>query len=140
MAMHLEVVTPKGKLLEAEVSEVTAPGSSGQFGVLPGHVPLLSGLRPGVLSYKGAGGGAIAVGKGFAEVDRDRVIVLVDQGEKVDQIDVAAAHKELAAAQQELAALPGDDLGARATAEERRDWAQARIDAAGGKGATAPVS
>lgn len=132
--MQLEVVTPKGTLFQAVVDEVTAPGAAGEFGVLPGHVPLLTGLRPGVLSYRGGGGaGALAVGKGFAEVIADRIVVLVDVGARPEQIDLAAAQQELAQARQEIERLV-DDAGARAHAEERRDWAQARIDASSGKG------
>ena len=126
--MQLQVVTPKGTLLEAQVDEVTAPGSAGEFGVLPGHVPLLSGLKPGVVSYRGGGvHGALAIGKGFAEVIGDRVVVLVDAGCKPAELDLAAAQRDLAAAQQELTGA-GEDVGARADIEERRAWAQARLD------------
>lgn len=129
--MHLEVVTPRGTLLQADVDEVTAPGSGGEFGVLPGHVPLLTGLRPGVLSWSGAQQrGAVAVGKGFAQVIGDRVVVLVDDGVTAEAVDVQAAQKELAAAEKELAAA-ADDPGARTAVEERRDWAQARLALAG---------
>ena len=127
--MQLEVVTPKGKLVELAVDEVTAPGAAGEFGVLPGHVPLLTGLRPGVVSYRsGSTSGALAIGKGFAEVIGDRVVILVDVGARPEQIDAAAAQRDVQKAQQELDKL-GDDVGARAAIDERRAWAQAQLDA-----------
>ena len=52
-AMRLSVTTPRGALVDTDVDEVTAPGELGEFGVLPGHVPLMSALKPGVLWYKG---------------------------------------------------------------------------------------
>ena len=82
--MKLEVVTPKGTAVEAEVDEVTAPGLAGEFGVLPGHTPFLTALRAGRLSWRGRGGdGALDVGPGFCEVDgKDRVIVLTQSADK----------------------------------------------------------
>ena len=50
--MHLDIVTPRGRLLSAEVDEFTAPGTLGEMGVLPGHIPLVSGIRPGVVRYR----------------------------------------------------------------------------------------
>ena len=82
--MKLEVVTPKGTAVEAEVNEVTAPGVAGEFGVLPGHTPFLTALREGRLSWRGPGGeGTLSIGPGFCEVDgKDRVIVLTQQADK----------------------------------------------------------
>ena len=56
--MKLSVTTPRGALVDADVDEVTAPGALGEFGVLPGHVPLMSALKPGVLVYRAGGAGA----------------------------------------------------------------------------------
>ncbi len=67
--MRLSVTTPRGALVDTDVDEVTAPGELGEFGVLPGHVPLMSALKPGVLWYKGKDrSGVIAVGPGFLQV------------------------------------------------------------------------
>ena len=145
--MRLEVVTPRGKLLSVDATEVTAPGIRGEFGVLPGHVPFLSGMKPGVLQYATAqsGSGRLAVGAGFAEVGNDRVIVLADQGaapaalaeklaeqgQNVPVIDPDVARRELAEAQRELEQFTSDDEGARRLIEGRIDWAQARLDALG---------
>ena len=114
--MRLSVTTPRGALVDTDVEEVTAPGELGEFGVLPGHVPLMSALKPGVLWYKGKDrSGVIAVGQGFLQVaplpqgddragGRDRVLVLVDQAVTAKDVDRASAEKELAAAERELAA------------------------------------
>ncbi len=50
--MKLSVTTPRGAIVDTDVDEVTAPGELGEFGVLPGHVPLMSALKPGVIWYK----------------------------------------------------------------------------------------
>jgi F-type H+-transporting ATPase subunit epsilon len=140
--MKLSVTTPRGALVDADVDEVTAPGALGEFGVLPGHVPLMSALKPGVLVYRaggaGARGGVVAVGPGFLQVAapaqndtaHDRVLVLVDQALAAGDIDRAEAAKDLAAAEKELAAWKSELDGAYRALEIRRHWAQARLDAA----------
>ena len=140
--MRLSVNTPRGSLVDTEVDEVTAPGELGEFGVLAGHVPLMSALKPGVLWYKGKDrSGILAVGQGFLQVapqpqaddqhggSHDRVLVLVDQALTASDVDRARAEKELAAADKELAAWHGELDGAHQALIERRGWAQARLDA-----------
>ena len=120
---------------------MTAPGESGELGVLPGHMPLMTALRPGVLSYKAKDhAGVVAVGQGFLQVaplpgaeqtpGRDRVLVLVDQALAAADVDRDAAAKELAQADQELNAWKGELDGAHQALILRRGWAQARLDAA----------
>ena len=140
--MRLLVTTPRGALVDTEIDEVTASGELGEFGVLPGHVPLMSALKPGVLWYKGKERtGILAVGQGFLQVaplpqaadqagGRDRVLVLVDQALTATDVDRATAEKELAAAERELAAWSGELDGAYRALVVRRGWAQARLDAA----------
>ena len=141
--MKLSLTTPKGALVDADVEEVTAPGSLGEFGVLPGHVPLMSALKPGVLVYRakdssGVKSGVVAVGAGFLQVAapaqndtaHDRVLVLVDQALLAADVDRALAQKDLAAAEKELAAWQAELDGAYHALEIRRQWAQARLDAA----------
>ena len=139
--MRLSVTTPRGALVDTDVEELTAPGELGEFGVLPGHVPLMSALKPGVLWYKGKDrSGVIAVGQGFLQVaplpqaddragGRDRVLVLVDQAVTAKDVDRASAEKDLAAAERELAAWTGEIDGRHQNLVERRGWAQARLDA-----------
>jgi F-type H+-transporting ATPase subunit epsilon len=139
--MRLSVTTPRGALVDMDVEEVTAPGELGEFGVLPGHVPLMSALKPGVLWYKGKDrSGVLAIGQGFLQVaplpqgddragGRDRVLVLVDQAITAKDVDRASAEKDLAAAERELAAWTGELDGRHQNLVERRGWAQARLDA-----------
>ena len=139
--MRLSVTTPRGALVDMDVEEVTAPGELGEFGVLPGHVPLMSALKPGVLWYKGKDrSGTLAIGQGFLQVaplpqaddragGRDRVLVLVDQAVTAKDVDRASAEKDLAVAERELAAWTGELDGRHQNLVERRGWAQARLDA-----------
>jgi len=73
----LEVVTPERFVLREEVDEVVAPGSEGDFGVLPGHCDFLTTLRPGELNYRTGGQErSLPLQGGFAEVRANRMIVL----------------------------------------------------------------
>jgi F-type H+-transporting ATPase subunit epsilon len=100
----LEVVTPRGRALHATVDEVNVPSVNGEFGVLPDHLPLLAAMRTGLLSYRqGAEVSRVAVGPGFAEVGRDKVVILTDVCVTADQIDPIVARKELVEVQAQLA-------------------------------------
>lgn len=113
--LRLSVVTPQGQALEQEVDEVTLPGLLGEFGVLPGHVPLLAALKAGVMTFKrGIQRVRVALGPGFGEVDgKGAVIVLVQDAVAADEIDRAAADQQLG----------------EAKTEADRAWAQAQLDA-----------
>jgi F-type H+-transporting ATPase subunit epsilon len=140
--MKLSLTTPRGAIIDLDVEEVTAPGALGEFGVLPGHVPLMSALKPGVLVYRAKGTtsstGIVAVGPGFLQVAppaqsdtmHDRVLVLVDQALVTADIDKAEAERDLVAAEKDLAAWKGELDGAYKALDVRRQWAQARLDAA----------
>jgi F-type H+-transporting ATPase subunit epsilon len=135
--MRLSLTTPRGALVDAEVDEVTAPGALGEFGVLPGHVPFLSVLRPGVFVYRTKEGPRyLAVGDGVLEVARvagdkgDKVLVLVDQANHAREVDRDTAAKELAAIDQEIAHWKKETAGEYQALLARRAWAAARVDAA----------
>jgi F-type H+-transporting ATPase subunit epsilon len=90
--IRLEIVTPERLLLSEEVDEITLPGSEGYLGILPGHLPLLTMLGVGVLTYRqGSQKHHFAVSGGFAEVLGDRVIVLAETVERPQEIDVERA-------------------------------------------------
>ena len=138
--MKLSVTTPRGAIVDTDVDEVTAPGELGEFGVLPGHVPLMAALKPGVLSYKAKDHvGVVAIGQGFlqvapiagADTSRDRVLVLVDQALVAKDVDKDIAARDLASADKELAAWKAELDGAYDALLIRRGWAQARLDVAG---------
>ena len=102
--LTLEVVTPEKVLLETEADYVTVPGSIGELGILPGHIPLLTSLKSGVLSYRLAGTAKkLAVHHGYAEVCKDRITVLATCVELREDIDVQRAVAGRQKAEQELA-------------------------------------
>jgi F-type H+-transporting ATPase subunit epsilon len=102
--LTLEIVTPDRALLHEEVDEVVVPGSEGEFGVLPGHTPLLSMLKIGELWYRqGQEKHFLAVAFGFVEVLPDRVTVLAQVGERAQEIDIARAERAKQRAEQRLA-------------------------------------
>ena len=78
--IHLQVITPSRLIVDDTVDEVVAPGEVGEFGVLPGHVPLISTLATGELRYKkGSVEKKLTVEGGLAEVRDDKVTVLTDK-------------------------------------------------------------
>ncbi|MBW2477545.1 MAG: F0F1 ATP synthase subunit epsilon [Deltaproteobacteria bacterium] len=108
--LKLELVTPYKRVLSEEVDEVTAPGLVGEFGVLPGHTPLLTTLRIGELTYKqGNRAFHVAVNWGYVEVEDDTVTVLVETAEPADQIDLARAKAALSRAEEALRKLSPED-------------------------------
>jgi F-type H+-transporting ATPase subunit epsilon len=125
----LELATPERLLVREPVTDAQIPGKEGYLGVLPGHAPLLSELKPGFLSYTAGGKKSyIAVTGGFVEVMPDKVRVLAPNAEKSDEIDVARAEKALRRAQERLAQpVMGVDV-ARALSAAMR--AEARLEAA----------
>ncbi len=134
-SLALQVVTPAGVVLSQQVDEVTLPGKLGEFGILPGHIALLSATRAGVLSYRsGDERGRLALGPGFAEVDgKGAVVALVKKAVRPAKIDRGAAESQLREAETKLA-KSGDGKAAlppaeRALVEEDLAWAQAQLDA-----------
>jgi F-type H+-transporting ATPase subunit epsilon len=102
--LTLEIVTPDRALLREEVDEVVVPGSQGEFGVLPGHTPLLSTLKIGELWYRqGQEKHYLAIAFGFVEVLPDRVTVLAQVGERAQEIDIQRAERAKQRAEQRLA-------------------------------------
>ena len=133
--MQLTVTTPRGYLVQIEAEEIAAPGVMGEFGVLPGHIPFMSVLKPGVLSYRVREGVRyLAVGDGILQVartaDGDKVDVLVDRGEHGKDVDRQAAQKALAAAEAELAKSKAETLAELKPLNDRRAWAAAQVEAA----------
>ena len=133
--MHLTVTTPRGYLVQAEVDEISAPGALGEFGILPGHIPFMSVLKPGVLSYRSKDGvKQLAVGDGILQVarvsDGDKIEVLVNRGEHGKDVDRQAAERELGAADAELAKSKAESMAELKPLQDRRAWAAAQVDAA----------
>lgn len=118
--LRLVIVTPYGQVLSDEVDEVTAPGSEGEFGVLPGHMPFFTTLKIGILTYKKDGQtNYVFINSGYAEVTHDKVIITADSAERAEDIDLERAIKAKERAEERLKKMEAVDV-ARATAALER--------------------
>lgn len=88
--INLDIATPEKKVFSGKVREITAPGIKGEFGVLPDHAPFSTVLAPGVVEiiYEDGKEELLAVSGGYIEVNRDKVILLVETAQKEDEIDI----------------------------------------------------
>jgi len=102
-SFHLEIVTPQRLIVSDEVVELIAPGAEGYFGVLPGHIPFITTLDIGELTYrKGREERHLSVTWGYAEVRGDKVIILAETAERAEEIDVQRAEQSRGRAEQRL--------------------------------------
>ena len=132
--LKLEIVTPEKKVLDESVDSVTVPTASGEAGILPNHAPLISALKPGILSYSNKGATErLAVSGGFVEVSSNKVSVLTDTAETAAEIDVDAARVEREAAEKSLAGRATAALEDTESDRERLEAANARLQLAAGK-------
>src|ERR1051326_3011838 len=98
--LKLEIVTPEQKIYSEDVEMVTLPGTEGELGIYPKHVPVLTTLKPGEMrAIKNGRETSMAVGEGFVEIKGDAVSVLTDMALEPEKIDVAAAEKAVERAQ-----------------------------------------
>ncbi len=112
--VEFELVSPARLLVSEPVEMVVVPGVEGDFGVLPGHAPVIAQVRPGVIDIHGDGKviRRIFVAGGFAEVTPERCTVLAEEAQPVEDIDGAEARERLAAAR--TAMDNPEDIDARA--------------------------
>src|SRR5688572_6370608 len=128
--LGVNLVTPRGVVAHTDADSVQAPGELGEFELLPGHVPMLTALRPGVLTIGTKAKARYAVGSGYLRVDPSgEVEILTEQAQGQKDIDAELARKDLSAAEAELAkwgdkATDGDYVNIKA----RVGWAKARLD------------
>jgi len=102
--LKLEIVTPEAQTFSDDVEMVTLPGSEGEMGVYPNHVPLMTQLVPGEITVRKNGQDIfLAVGEGFVEITAERVAVLTDMAIPADQIDEAKAEEARLRAETHLA-------------------------------------
>lgn len=127
--VEFELVSPEQLLLSGPVEMVVVPGSEGDFGVLPGHAPIISTVRTGVISTyeNGAVDRRIFVAGGFAEVTGLRCTVLAEEAIALDEIDRTVAEARLVEAQ--AAVNDAIDDQQRTTAQERLSIAEALLRA-----------
>jgi F-type H+-transporting ATPase subunit epsilon len=130
--IHVELVTPDKLMLREEVLAVSLPGREGYLGILPGHAPLLTVLKPGQFSYtQGNVTHYLFVSGGFAEVQAHRVTVLVEASERPEEIDVERARRAQKRAEERLRKAGAGEAeinGLRAQAALQR--AMARVEVA----------
>ena len=123
--VEFELVSPERLLLSIPVEMVVVPGSEGDFGVLPGHAPMISTVRPGVISIwqDGAVDRRVFVAGGVAEVQPERCTVLAEDAVPLEEADEAEADRRVADAREALERA--DDEGSAAEARKRLATAEA---------------
>jgi F-type H+-transporting ATPase subunit epsilon len=127
---HLEIVTPEGVQLSEDIDELTAPSVDGQFGVLPGHRPMLAALTTGIVTYiKGGVATQVAVGAGYVEIHGDRAVVLTDRYSTKDAVDPVRVRLNLKEADDALDHF-GGELGSSEHLEliAKELWAAALLE------------
>lgn len=125
MKLKLQVVTPTRTVAATEADSVELPGELGYLGILPGHTPLITVLKTGVLTYRNGGEErALAISAGFAEIAGDAVTVLADQADEPGEVDVAAAERERSRAEEELKTAGRETLD---EIRSRLELAEARL-------------
>lgn len=128
--VQFELVSPERLLVSEAVDMVVVPGSEGDFGVLPGHAPFISAVRPGVIEvYEGnTVTERIFVAGGFAEVSNDRCTVLAEDAAQLTDVNRAEVEGDLRRLNEELAAARDD--AERAAVATKIEIAEAKLAAA----------
>lgn len=131
----VRILTPEGAVFDDLAYMVIAPSVRGEVGILPRHTPFIAFLKMGETRLKMLDDTELvyATSEGYLSVEDDRVLVLVEQAERADQIDVARAQAALEKADAALAEA-GDDDVARVAAESARRRAENRLNVAGKQG------
>jgi F-type H+-transporting ATPase subunit epsilon len=129
----LEIVTPTGVALHERVTEVTAPSVAGEFGVLPGHLPVLAALRTGLVSFKKDGKETrLAVHHGFVEIAHDVALLLTERFVKKDDVDVVKVRHRLKEVDAQLDPWQGELTDPRRhELIEEEQWLAAQLELIG---------
>ena len=126
--LNLEIVTPEKKVVSESVESVTIPTASGEVGILTDHAPLISSLKPGILSYSKSGTTEeMVISGGFVEISGNNVSVLADIAEREEEIDIEAAKADKSAAENVLADWKDGSAEEFETENEKLERAQARL-------------
>lgn len=135
MALELVVVTPEGEAFSEAVQQVVLPGEAGRFGVLESHERFLTPLVRGPMQIVKPGGAVewAALSSGFAEVDGQKVVVLVDGCALKSEIDRGASENRRAEAARDLALLADtpENAGERLRLAEVAARAELEVEVAG---------
>ncbi len=101
--IELEIITPEKKFYSGPAEGIIMPAIDGQYGVQPGHEPVVTALEPGTVRYCVDGTwNEVVVSMGFAEIMPDYAILLVDTAERPDEIDRARAERALERAEERM--------------------------------------
>jgi F-type H+-transporting ATPase subunit epsilon len=109
---HFDLVSPEKLLFSGEVDQVDVPGSEGDFGVLAGHAPTVSALRPGIMTvFVGGEAQRMVVLGGFAEVSADgKLTVLADLADSVEDFDRGILSERIAAQEEKIKSMQAGSL------------------------------
>jgi F-type H+-transporting ATPase subunit epsilon len=126
--LKLEIVTPDAKTYSEDVEMVTLPGSEGEMGIYPMHVPLMTQIVAGEVTVrKGGRDYFLAVGEGFAEITGDHVSVMTDMAIKAENIDEAKAEEAKRRAEARLAEKLDDEQASLVNAALAHSIAQLKV-------------
>lgn len=134
MTLTVRVIAPDRTIWDSEAQEVILPSTTGQLGILTGHVPLLTALDIGVMRVRASREWEnIAIMGGFAEVENDEVTILVNGGETGKKIDLEKARQKFTEAEERYRqAQASGDRQSQIQAAQAYRRARARFQAAGG--------
>ena len=125
---QLDIVSAERHVSSDQVEVLVAPGVEGEMAILPSHAPLLTILKPGEIRLvKDGEDSFIAVSGGFMEVMPDKVTILADTAERLDEIDIERAEAALKAAEEQIAAAPAAMDLERALASMRKSQARIKV-------------
>jgi F-type H+-transporting ATPase subunit epsilon len=126
--LRLEIVTPDARAYSEDVEMVTLPGTEGEMGIYPQHVPLLTQIVPGeVIARKNGRDQLLAVGEGFVEVTGERVAIMTDMAIRAENIDEAKAEEARRRAESRLAEHLDDEESAMVSAALAHSLAQLKV-------------
>ena len=127
--INLEIVTPTKVVLNTEVEVVAAPGALGEFGVLPGHVPFITTLSPGLVKYsEGSSEKSFFIPGGIFNVESDKAKILTESAEIPSDIDFAEANQHLEDVQNLIDGFEGSEEEL-AELNKKLKLAEARVEA-----------
>lgn len=127
--LTFELVSPDRLLMAVDATQVSMPGGDGDLGVLPGHAPLITTLRPGIIAVEQAGAAEerVFVDGGIAEVANDRLTVMAEEAIMLKDLNRATLEQRIRDAREDAADAPDDDR--RRQAEMRAQHLQQLLDA-----------
>jgi|SRR5262245_5923777 len=106
---HFDLVSPEKLVFSGDVDQVDVPGSEGDFGVLAGHAPFVTTVRPGILTLHQEGGALqIVVNGGFAEVNPEGLTVLADMAVPLEDFDNAVLADQIKDTEEDVADTKDD--------------------------------